>query len=112
MEDPIVVEIVGLEMTECSPFPCDEERSCGLTECRPTGRLVAAVPALNDILYTLYGNRVAVKLTLIDHGIPAHVREILESHEYPLPIVIINGKPTKIGRVALDRIKKEIEACH
>jgi hypothetical protein len=37
------------------------------------------------------------------------VRAIIETHHPPLPMVIINGRVTPVGRIALERIKKEIE---
>jgi hypothetical protein len=48
-------------------------------------------------------------LTLIDNGLPDHIREIYERDHPPFPMVIVNGRVTKIGRIALDRIKAEIE---
>ncbi len=48
-------------------------------------------------------------LTLIDNGAPEHVRTIIEREYPPLPMVLVNGHVTKIGRITLDRIKKEIE---
>jgi len=109
MTGTIVIEIVGLKDLDCSPFPCDANRTCGLFACYPSGKLIPAVGALKDALEAVYGNRVQVLLTLIDDIVPAHVRTILET-EYPsLPIVRVNGRLTRIGRIALDRIITEIE---
>jgi len=57
-----------------------------------------------------YDNRVEVKLTLIDDNVPDHVRAILETEYPPIPMVLVNGKLTRIGRIAVDRIVNEIEA--
>ena len=48
-------------------------------------------------------------MTLIDDGIPEHIRKIIEERHPPIPIVLVNGKLTSIGRVSLDLIKEEIE---
>ncbi len=56
-----------------------------------------------------YGNRVDSKLTLIDEGAPEYIRTIIETEYPPLPMVLVNGHITRIGRISLDRIKKEIE---
>jgi len=58
-----------------------------------------------------YGDRVDLRLTLIDDEVPPHIREIIEKDYPPIPMVLVNGKLTRIGRIALDRIKNEIEAC-
>jgi hypothetical protein len=111
MSDTILVEIVGLESSECSPFPCDGNRTCGLSACYPSGRLVQAFDALKARLNETYGSRVEVKLTLIDDGVPDHIRAILEREYPPIPMVLMNGKLTRIGRIVSDRISNEIEAC-
>ena len=109
MTGTVLVEIVGLKNSECSPFPCDENRTCGLTGCYLSGRLEKAFPELAKVLKSVYGGRVETKLICIDDNVPEHVRAIIE-HDYPpLPMVIVNGKITRIGRIALDRIKNEIE---
>lgn len=105
----VTVEIVGLKTSECSPFPCDENRTCGLSGCYLSGKLMDAFPELKKVLETVYGNRVDVRLTLVDDGVPDHIRTIIEQEYPPLPMVIVNGRITRIGRIALDRIKKEIE---
>ena len=111
MSDTILVEIVGLKSSECSPFPCDADRTCGLSACYPSGRLVQAFDALRARLNETYGNRVEMRLTLIDEKVPDHIREILEKDYPPIPMVLVNGKLTRIGRIAADRITAEIEAC-
>jgi len=105
----VLVEIVGLKNAECSPFPCDENRTCGLSGCYPTGNLVAAFDELKNVLTREYGDRVQLKLTLIDNGAPDYLQKIIETDFPPLPIILVNGRVTRIGRISLDRIKKEIE---
>jgi hypothetical protein len=109
MTGTIALEIVGLKDIDCSPFPCDTNRTCGLSACHPSGKLIPAVEALKHALEAVYGNRVKVRLTLIDDTVPDHIRVILETEYPPLPIVLVNGRLTRIGRIALDRITAEIE---
>ena len=109
MAAPVHIEIVGLKTSECSPFPCDEERTCGLAGCFPSGKLEDAFRELYFELRKTYGDRIDCKLTLIDDGVPAHIRRIIERDYPPIPMVLVNGFVTRIGRIALDRIKKEIE---
>jgi len=61
------------------------------------------------VLKAAYGDRVDLKLTLIDDGTPDYIRTIIERDYPPLPMVLVNGKITRIGRISLDRIKSEIE---
>ncbi len=105
----ITIEIVGLKDSSCSPFPCDMTRSCGLYDCHPTGKLLPAYEALQSELGKEYGERVEVRLTLIDKEIPGHIREILENEYPPLPIIMVYGRLTPIGRISLPLIQKEIE---
>jgi hypothetical protein len=109
MSGTIHVEIVGLKTSECSPFPCDENRTCGLSGCYLSGKLKDAARELEKVLKTVYGDRVETKLTLIDDGVPGHIRTIIEREYPPIPMVLVNGRVTRIGRIALDRIKNEIE---
>jgi hypothetical protein len=109
MTGTVHVEIVGLKTSECSPFPCDENRTCGLSGCYLSGKLNDACRELEHVLKAAYGDRVDLKLTLIDDGAPAHIRSILEQEYPPIPMVLVNGRITRIGRIALDRIKQEIE---
>jgi hypothetical protein len=109
MTGTVVVEIVGLKNSECSPFPCDENRTCGLSGCSPTGSLTAAYEELKRVLMSEYGNRVDLKLTLIDDRTPDYIQKIIETEYPPLPMVLVNGRITRIGRISLDRIRKEIE---
>jgi hypothetical protein len=109
MADPITIEIIGFQNAECSPFPCNEDRTCGLSDCYPTNKLTAAFGALETALKARYGERVALSLTLLDRGVPDRIRKIIEQHHPALPAVLVNGKVTPIGRIALERIIKEIE---
>ena len=109
MTGTVHIEIVGLKSSECSPFPCDENRTCGLTDCYLSGKLIDAFNELNRVLQTIYGTRVELKLTLIDEGVPDHIRTIIERDYPPMPMVLVNGRLTRIGRISLDRIKNEIE---
>jgi len=111
MSDPVLVEIVGLKYSECSPFPCDANRTCGLSECHPSGKLTKAFEALKTVINDTYGDRVDLKLILIDDNVPDHIRTILEKEYPPIPMVLVNGKLARIGRIALDKIKNEIEAA-
>jgi hypothetical protein len=109
MTGTVHVEIIGLKTSECSPFPCDEDRTCGLSGCYLSGKLNDACRELENVLKAAYGDRVDLKLTLIDDGAPAHIRSIIEQDYPPIPMVLVNGRITRIGRIALDRIKQEIE---
>ncbi|MBR1368869.1 hypothetical protein RJ53_04815 [Methanocalculus chunghsingensis] len=105
----IDIEIIGLSELPCGPFPCDDDRSCELTECFPTERLLPAVDALKKKLRSEFGDNISVTLTLLDDGVPRRIRDIIEEHQPPLPIVIVNGRVTPIGRVSLALIRKEIK---
>jgi len=109
MTVPVQIEVVGLKRSECSPFPCDENRTCGLTGCYLSGKLVDAFGELKRVLEKIYGDRVSLKLTLVDDDVPDHIRAIVEKDHPPIPMVLVNGRVTKIGRIALDRIKTEID---
>jgi len=111
MSVPVSVEIVGLKSSECSPFPCDANRTCGLQECFPSGMLLKAFEALQKRVQEKYGDRVKMKITLIDESVPDHIRRILETEYPPIPMVLVNGKLTRIGRIAADRIINEIDAA-
>jgi len=109
MTGTILIEIVGLENAECCPFPCDENRTCGLSGCYPTGKLSEAFDELKKVLNNEFGDHVELKLTFIDNGAPGYIQKIIEKDFPPLPIILVNGRVTRIGRISLDRIKKEIE---
>ena len=111
MADHVTVEVIGFSGSPCSPFPCDETRSCGLTGCHPSGQLVTAFGMLKTIVAEEYGNRVDLVLTLLDKGTPERIRALIEAEHPPVPIILVNGRLTRIGRIAYDRIKKEIDAA-
>jgi hypothetical protein len=108
MEETVSVEVIGLNDSTCSPFPCNEDRTCGLSVCYPLGTLQPAYDALKKTLLEEYGDRVQVSLILIDDEIPTFVKEIIEEHYPPLPIILVNRKVTPIGRISLPQIKNEI----
>jgi hypothetical protein len=109
MDAPVRIEIVGLKDLSCSPFPCDNTRSCGLYDCYPSGKLVVAFEALAEEIRKEYGAKVVMQLTLIDDDMPCHVREIIETQYPPLPIVLVNGRYVPMGRISLPLILKEVE---
>ncbi|QSZ66004.1 hypothetical protein RJ40_00045 [Methanofollis aquaemaris] len=111
MADHAEIEIIGFSYGFCGPFPCNEQRSCGLQACSPSENLVKAVDALKDTLSVEYPGQVAVKFTLLDDGVPEYVQKIVEEHQLPLPIILVNGRVTPIGRISMPLIKKEIDAA-
>ncbi len=110
MAVPVLLEIIGLKDSSCSPFPCDDTRSCGLSGCDPKGRLLPSIAALKQALAAKYGDRVEVRLTLIDEEVPLHVEEIIRTKYPPLPIILVNGELAKIGRISLPMIEKEVDS--
>ena len=96
MTGTVHVEIVGLRTSECSPFPCNEDRTCGLSGCYLSGKLNDAFIELEKVLKAAYGARVELKLTLIDDGTPDHIRTIIEREYPPIPMVLVNGRITRI----------------
>jgi hypothetical protein len=109
MDYPIRVEVVGLKDISCSPFPCDNTRSCGLYDCYPSGKLVVAFDALAHEIRSEYAERVEMKLTLIDDGVPPHIEKIIEEHYPPLPIILVNGEYVPMGRISLPLLQVELE---
>ena len=105
----IKVEIIALPGTSCSPFPCDETRSCGLSDCYPSGQIAKSFEVLKQELALEFGNRVELTLTLIHTGAPDRIKKIIEAEHPPLPIILVNGRLTRIGRIDLERIKSEIK---
>jgi hypothetical protein len=107
--ETITIEIIGFENSPCGPFPCDDSRSCELEACAPTEKMVTASEALQNRLRELYGDRIVVKVTLLDDEIPDYVQTIIEKHHPPIPIVLINGAVTPLGRISLPLVKKHLE---
>ncbi len=96
-------------MLNVAPFPAMRTARAGFAGCYPTGNLNAAFDELKKTLNNEYGDRVQLKLTLIDNGAPDYLQKIIERDYPPLPIILVNGRITRIGRISLERIKKEIE---
>jgi hypothetical protein len=109
MDNPVQVEVIGLKDIACSPFPCDNTRSCGLYDCYPSGKLVVAFDALQKEITAEFAGRVEMKLTLIDDGVPPYIEKIIEEHYPPLPIILVNGEYIPMGRISLPMLQKEIE---
>jgi len=109
MAEIISIEVVGLKDSNCSPFPCDMTRSCGLYDCHPSGKLVPAFEALKKELGKQFGSVIEMRLVLIDDNVPEHIREVIASSYPPIPFVIINGALVPIGRISLPMMQKEIE---
>jgi len=110
MSNIVEIEIVGFSDSSCGPFPCDGDRTCELEKCAPSENLVKAFGALTEKLEYIYGEKISVKLCILDDGIPDHIVKIIEEVHPPLPIVIINGKATPIGRISLPLIREEIDS--
>lgn len=109
MSNRVEIEIIGFQDSSCGPFPCDETRTCELEACAPTEMLLPAFDALKERMQELYGNRVALKLTLLDDGIPDYIETIIEEHHPPLPIVLVNGNVTPLGRISVPLLRREVE---
>lgn len=108
MAETTEIEIIGFSDNACGPFPCDETRTCGLTECAPTENLVTAFAALKTELQARYPD-VTLKLTLLDDGVPEYVVKIVEDHQPPLPIILINGSLAPVGRISVPLITEHLE---
>jgi hypothetical protein len=111
MGDTLTIEIIGFSDADCGPFPCEPDRTCGLEECYPSGSFPAAVDALKRAIRERYGDRVMVTVTLLDDGVPDRVKAIIETSHPPLPIILLEGRVTPIGRISFTRIVREIEAA-
>jgi hypothetical protein len=104
----VKLEIVGYQRSECSPFPCDENRTCGLINCAPTGELVTAYDALKVMVEKKFPNKTDMILTLIDKEVPEYIKDIYE-HEHPaIPMVLINGNVIPVGRISWPHIRDAI----
>jgi hypothetical protein len=109
MSNRVEVEIIGFQDSSCGPFPCDETRTCELEKCAPTEMLLPAFDALKECMQELYGDRMALKLTLLDEGIPDYIGKIIEEQHPPLPIVLVNGNVTPLGRISVPLLRNEVE---
>ena len=75
------------------------------------GTLIRAFEVLEKELQKEYGDTVSLKLTLIDDEVPPYVEKIISEHFPPIPIILVNGKITPIGRVSLPLIKKRLKSA-
>jgi len=106
---PINIEVIAFTYRPCGPFPCDEERSCGLSECYGKEKMSFAFPALKRALEEKYGDKVSANLISLDNGISDEVKEIIRKEQLPLPIILVNGKAVPIGAISVPRISEYIE---
>ncbi len=109
MNPKITIEIIGYKDMECSPFPCTEERTCGLFSCAPSNNLVKAVSALQEVIQRDYGDVVSIILTLIDETVPQYVTDIYTTYNPAFPIILVNSHFIPIGRISYPLIKEEID---
>ncbi|HJK01353.1 MAG TPA: hypothetical protein O0W91_00855 [Methanocorpusculum sp.] len=106
----ITVEVIGFTYRPCGPFPCDAERSCGLTACYPKEMLSFAFPALKIALSEKYGENVSVELVALDNEIPDSIKEVIRVNHPPLPFILINGILVPVGAISVPRISEYIDA--
>ncbi|MDE4907391.1 hypothetical protein L0665_01990 [Methanogenium marinum] len=108
MAETSEIEVIGFSEGSCGPFPCDDTRTCELFACAPSENLVKAFEALKTELESRYPG-ITLKLTLLDDGVPEYVVKIIEEHHPLLPIVLINGTVTPVGRISLPLITEQLE---
>jgi hypothetical protein len=106
MKVPIEVIVFGYADADCGPFPCDDQRTCGLDDCYPGGKFQDACAALEKALKKAYGNRVSFRKVLLDDGIPESIRSLIEEHHPPVPIILVNGRLVPLGRISFAHLKK------
>ena len=107
----VTVEVVGYKDSECSPFPCDEDRTCGLSACSPSNQLIRAVEALRVKLKEEFSDTVTVQLTLLDDGVPAYIRELYEAEHPAIPMILINKKLLPVGRISWQHIRDGVNSA-
>ncbi len=107
----IPVEVIGFTYRPCSPFPCDDDRSCGLVECFQKETLKYAFPALEKALKEKYGDKVSVTLTSLDEGVPERVVKIIQEFQLPLPVILVDGKVVPVGAVSVPKISEYIDSA-
>lgn len=105
----IRLEVVGFTYRPCGPFPCDENRTCGLSECYGKEKLSFAFPALKKALTVKYGDKVSVELVSLDQELPEWVKEIVKAEHPPLPIILINRKVIPVGAISVPKISEFID---
>lgn len=106
---------MGYSDSECSPFPCDDDRSCGLSACKPSNGLIPATEALRAKLKEEFPDvDITVQITLLDDSVPDYIRDIYEAEHPAIPMILINKKLFPIGRISLpqigDAIRKSISS--
>lgn len=106
----VTIEVVGYTYRPCGPFPCDEDRSCGLLDCYKEEKLKFAFPALKDALLKKYGDDISVALIELDKEIPEKIYELVKKEHPPLPIILINGELAPIGAVSVPKISECIDS--
>lgn len=108
MKRTVRVEIIGFKKSPCGPFPCDEDRTCGLEECYSSGEFTPACTALKHALEQEFGDQVVFTVTLLDDGVPNHVKDIVERYHPPIPLVLVNGQVIPLGRVSFTHLRNSI----
>ncbi len=105
---PVLLEIVGYKNSECSPFPCDENRTCGFSSCAPSGSLLNAFEALKNEVFKEFGEKVSVQLTLLDDGVPDYIKQIYERDHPAIPMILLQGRVIPVGRISWIPIRDAI----
>lgn len=105
----VIVEIVGYQDSECSPFPCDDDRTCELSICKPSNKLVNATEALRVRLKEEISEDITVTLTLLDNGVPDYIRKIYEEKHPAIPMILINGGLLPVGRISWPHIRDAVQ---
>lgn len=109
MKRPVHVEVIGFKASPCGPFPCNEDRTCGLEECYPSGEFIPACTSLKHALEKEFGDQVEFTVTLLDNGVPDHVKKIVERYHPPIPLVLVNGEVTPLGRISLTHLRQRVK---
>lgn len=109
MVNKVILEIVAYHGSECSPFPCDEEKTCGLSKCSPTNKLEPAVEALKEKIFETFEDKVEVTITFLDESVPDYIKRIYEENHPPVPMILINQKLVPIGRISWTQIQPVLE---
>jgi hypothetical protein len=108
VKELLTLEVVGYKKSECSPFPCDENRTCGLISCAPSGELIVAYNALKMKIEEEYSGKIEMKLTLLDEEVPQYIKEIYENEHPAIPMILLNGEVLPVGRVSWTHIQDAI----
>ncbi len=104
----ITVEVIGYQDSECSPFPCDDDRTCELSACKPSNKLVNATEALRNKIKEEFSQEIQVTLTLLDSGVPEYIRKIYEEKHPAIPMILINGELLPVGRISWSHIRDAV----